>query len=198
MRGVRCASSRRFETEQRQSEVIRTNETFCGTFPLDVEIPVGAVAIGVVSNRQLELDELMILPAIASAAYPVHDGGELILRAASADSTAETLPGETGSAYGVDGTWLGPVNRGRRELCFGAFAVTRRGCDGCRQARRRWRAASGDDFAWRGGGDRAGRWRAQPRKVSFVIVFVSFHACLTSARPVPCTQGRSSRSTKGR
>jgi len=95
-------------------------------FPLDIEIPVGTVAIDVVSCGRLELDELMILPAITSAAYPLRDGGELILRAASTASTAETIPGETGSAYGADGTRLGPVNRGRRELSAGTIAITRR------------------------------------------------------------------------
>lgn len=94
--------------------------------PLDVEIPVGTVAIDVVSDGQLEFDELMILPAITSAAYPVHDGGQIILRAASADAKAATVPGETGSAFSSDGKRIGPINRGRRALPSGTFSLTRR------------------------------------------------------------------------
>lgn len=95
-------------------------------FPLDVPIPAGTVSLEVVSHGQLELDEVMILPAITSAIYPVDIGTSLVLRVASADAQASTVPGETGSAYTADGKWVGPINRGRCVLSSGTFAISRR------------------------------------------------------------------------
>ncbi|HJB11469.1 MAG TPA: hypothetical protein H9786_13265 [Candidatus Brachybacterium merdavium] len=95
-------------------------------FPLESEIPNGTVAIEAVVDGHLELDELMILPGITSAAHPCRGGGEIILRAASVEEDAATVPGETGSAFTADGERLGPINRGRRSVPAGAFAITTR------------------------------------------------------------------------
>lgn len=93
---------------------------------LEVPIPAGAVAIEVVSEGRLELDELMLLPAVTTAVFPKDRRGTVTLYTASADAEAPTVPGETGSAYRADGTRVGPVNRGRRSVPAGAFAITQR------------------------------------------------------------------------
>lgn len=93
----------------------------------------GTVAIEAVVDGHLELDELMILPGITSAAHPCRGGGEIILRAASVEEDAATVPGETGSAFTADGERLGPINRGRRSVPAGAFAITTRRSPGCRR-----------------------------------------------------------------
>lgn len=93
---------------------------------LEHAVPADAVAIEIVSQGQLELDELMLLPAVTEAEFPTSTGGTATLYAASEDSMVSTVPGETGSAYGADGHRLGPITRGRRGLRSGEFAITRR------------------------------------------------------------------------
>lgn len=90
---------------------------------LDVPIPADAVAIEIVSEGRLELDELMLLPAVTSAEFPHSGGGSTTLHVASAAGEARVSPGETGSAYRADGTRVGPVSRGRRALRVGEFAI---------------------------------------------------------------------------
>lgn len=92
---------------------------------LEVPIPAGAVAIEVVSEGRMELDELMLLPAVTAAEFPVERGKSLTLHVVSADAKLALVPGQTGSAYRADGTRVGPVNHGRRNVPAGAFAITR-------------------------------------------------------------------------
>ncbi|WP_394216432.1 hypothetical protein [Brachybacterium vulturis] len=92
---------------------------------LEVPIPEDAVAIEAVSEGRMELDELMLLPAVTTAEFPTERGRTVTLYVASADAEAATVPGETGSAYRADGTRVGPVTRGRRSVPEGAFAITR-------------------------------------------------------------------------
>lgn len=88
-------------------------------------LPASAVAVEVVVDGRMELDELMILPAVTRAEFPTRRGA-VTLYAASADANLSTVPGETGSAFRADGKRLGPVNRGRRGVRAGSFAVTSR------------------------------------------------------------------------
>ncbi|MDN5821836.1 MAG: hypothetical protein L0H39_10140, partial [Brachybacterium sp.] len=92
---------------------------------LEEPIPGDAVAIEAVSEGRMELDELMLLPAVTTAEFPTERGRTVTLYVASADAEAATVPGETGGAYRADGTRVGPVNRGRRRVPEGAFAITR-------------------------------------------------------------------------
>ena len=93
---------------------------------LDVPIPAGAVAIEAVSEGRMELDELMLLPAVTTAEFAVDSGRTVTLYGASEDVEAPMTPGETGSVYRADGMRVGPANRGRRSVPAGAFAITRR------------------------------------------------------------------------
>ncbi|WP_299305798.1 hypothetical protein [uncultured Brachybacterium sp.] len=93
---------------------------------LDVPIPAGAVAIEVIAEGRLELDELMLLPAVTTAELAVERGDSLTLHVASADAKLALVPGQTGSVYRADGMRVGPANRGRRSVPAGAFAITRR------------------------------------------------------------------------
>lgn len=92
---------------------------------LETPIPAGAVAIEVVSEGRLELDELMLLPAVTTAEFAVDRGKTVTLHVASADAKLQLAPGQTGSAYRADGTRVGPVNHGRRSVPGGTFVVTR-------------------------------------------------------------------------
>jgi hypothetical protein len=89
-------------------------------------IPTDAVAIEVVADGRMELDELMLLPAVTTAEFARRGGGATILHAASAEAAAPMVPGETGIAYRADGRRLGPVNRARTRVEEGTFAITRR------------------------------------------------------------------------
>lgn len=92
---------------------------------IEAPIPATAVAIEVVSHGRLELDELMVLPAVTSAEFRSSGGKAVTLYVASTDGVAPVVPGETGSTYRADGTRVGPANRGRRTLSAGEFAITR-------------------------------------------------------------------------
>lgn len=92
---------------------------------LDVQIPAEAVAIEGVSAGRMELDELMLLPAVTTAEFPAGRGKNLTLHVASADAKLPLSPGQTGSAHRADGKRVGPVNHGRTSLPGGAFAITR-------------------------------------------------------------------------
>ncbi|MDO5661055.1 MAG: hypothetical protein Q4G40_00025 [Brachybacterium sp.] len=96
-------------------------------FPLDRPVPGGTVAIEVTSDGDLQLDALMLLPAVTAAVYST-TGKDVILRAGTADGeiTVPVVAGETGRAYRPDGTGGRPFNRGRRALAEGAFAITDR------------------------------------------------------------------------
>lgn len=93
--------------------------------PLDVEIPAGTTAIQVEVDGRLELDELMLLPAVTTARFPTSGRDAVTLAAAASAARAVVKPGETGSAYAADGTRRGPMNHGRRTLQAGEFAVVR-------------------------------------------------------------------------
>ena len=90
---------------------------------LAVPLPAEAVALEVVSRGRLELDEVMLLPALTSTVYPVEGGGRVTLGVSSADGELPMRPGETGRAFRPDGTTEGQVNRGRRSLREGTFAI---------------------------------------------------------------------------
>ncbi len=92
---------------------------------LAVPLPAEAVALEVVSHGRLELDEVMLLPALTSTVYPVEGGGRVTLGVSSADGELPMRPGETGRAFRPDGTTEGQVNRGRRSLREGTFAIVR-------------------------------------------------------------------------
>lgn len=91
---------------------------------LEVPIPAGTVAIEAVSEGRMELDELMLLPAVTAAEFPVERGKSLTLHVVSADAKLALVPGQTGSAYRADGTRVGPVNHGRRNVPGGMFSIT--------------------------------------------------------------------------
>ena len=92
--------------------------------PLEVPLPADAVALEAVSHGRLELDEVMLLPAVASAVFP-SERDMLTLHVASADAELAVRPGQTGRAYRADGTSTGPITHGRRALQAGRFAVMR-------------------------------------------------------------------------
>ncbi|WP_157773288.1 hypothetical protein [Brachybacterium vulturis] len=92
---------------------------------LDVPLPARTVAVEVVSGGRLELDELMLLPAVTVAEFPLEHGRNVMLHAASADAELSLVSGRTGSAYRAEGTRVGPVNHGRRSVLGGEFAITR-------------------------------------------------------------------------
>lgn len=92
--------------------------------PLEMPIPADAVALEAVSHGRLELDEVMLLPAVASAVFP-RGRGMVTLHVASADAELAVRPGQTGRAYRADGTSTGPITHGRRALQAGRFAVMR-------------------------------------------------------------------------
>lgn len=93
---------------------------------LEIPIPESTVAIEAVSDGRMELDELMLLPAMAEVLFPRDRGGRITLHAASADADVRSAPGEPGTAYRSDGTQAGPVGRKHRSVPAGAFAITRR------------------------------------------------------------------------
>ena len=92
--------------------------------PLEMPTPADAVALETVSHGRLELDEVMLLPAVASAVFP-SERGMVTLHVASADAELVVRPGQTGRAYRADGTSTGPITHGRRALQAGRFAVVR-------------------------------------------------------------------------
>lgn len=93
---------------------------------LEVPLPARTVALEVVSEGRLELDEVMVLPAVTSAVFRVHSGGHVALHVASAVAEVRRLKrGESGTVYRADGSTAGPLSRGRRTLKPGRFAVTR-------------------------------------------------------------------------
>lgn len=99
---------------------------------LSPPLPASTVAIEAVSEWRLELDELMLLSAVTTAEFPLEQGKKagrarkkVTLHAASADAELLLEPGQTGSAFRADGPRVGPVNRGRRSVPSGVFAITR-------------------------------------------------------------------------
>lgn len=95
-------------------------------YPLAAALPAGTVAIEGAADGRMELDELMLLPAVTIATFPISSGGEVTLHVATTDGQLTVPPGETGSAFRPDGSRVGPVNHGRRALAGGSFAVVER------------------------------------------------------------------------
>ncbi|MGP9539108.1 hypothetical protein ACT3SP_13930 [Brachybacterium sp. AOP43-C2-M15] len=93
--------------------------------PLEVPIPAGTVAIEAVADGRLELDELMLLPAVTTAVFPATRGRDVTLHVASMEAELDVTRGAAGSAYRADGTRTGPVTPGRRRVRAGEVAITR-------------------------------------------------------------------------
>lgn len=96
-------------------------------YPLPVALPNGAVALEVRSEGRLELDAVVLLPAVSAAVYDSAEG-DVVLRvnATSQSVRCDVRPGETGSSWTHEGTGRRPVNRGRRQIPAGAFSITHR------------------------------------------------------------------------
>jgi hypothetical protein len=95
-------------------------------YPLDGNVPSGTIAIEGAADGRMELDELMLLPAVTTAKFPTRRGGAVTLYVATRTSRLDVAPGWTGSTYGRNGRRSGPITHGRRTLEAGQFAVESR------------------------------------------------------------------------
>ena len=95
-------------------------------FPLDRPLPRGTVTIVVESTGDLQLDALMVQPAVATTVYARgrERAAVLYVNASGRATTTKSLAPGSGGTYAANGTPRGPSRSPLVDITGGGFSIT--------------------------------------------------------------------------